>query len=130
MTATDISAKSIVRHGNLLWLATYLILVAGVVLGMLQVRRLTLSAMATPAAQAEWNNWREAPPNVRTDLPVKRRRPSSNEPPALVLMRDHFPVMMTAAVVFSSLLFAAIVLAARGALARDDRQFAPDKPDR
>jgi hypothetical protein len=129
MTATHTAAHGVFRRGNLPWLAAYLVLVAGVVLVMLQVRQLTLSAMATPAAQAEWNNWRQAPPNVRTDLPVKRHAPSSDEPPSLVLMRDHFPVMMAAAVVFSSLLFAAIVLAARGALAHDHREFASDKAD-
>jgi hypothetical protein len=32
-------------------------------------------------------------------------------------MRDHFGVMMTAAVVFSSLLFGALMIAARGAFA-------------
>jgi hypothetical protein len=119
MTASDTTAKSVFRRGNLLWLAAYLVVVTGVVLVMLQLRLVTLRSLDTPEAQAEWNAWREAPPNVRTDLPVRRHPPSSDEPPALILMRDYFPVMMAAAVVFGSLLFAAIALAARGALWRD-----------
>jgi len=123
MTATDTTTKKlapgILRRGNLLWLAAYLVVLAGIVLVMLQVRRVTLRTLSTSAARAEWNDWRESPPNVRTDLPVRRRAPSSDEPPALVLMRDYFPVMMAAAVVFGSLLFATILLAARGSLSHD-----------
>jgi hypothetical protein len=91
-----------------------------IVAGMLQLRRATLAALGTPEARAQWQAWRDAPPNVKTDLPVRRRRPPSEEPPALILMRDYFGVMMTAAVVFGSLLFAVIVLAARGALWREN----------
>ena len=121
MTATDPTAKAsgVFRRGNLLWLAAYLIVVTGLVLVMLSVRRVTLRSLDTPEARAEWNAWRESPPNVRTDLPVRRRAPSSDEPPALVLLRDYFPVMMASAVVFGSLLFAAIMMAARGALSPD-----------
>ena len=121
MTATDTIAKvsRVFRRGNLLWLAAYLSVVAGVVLVMLQVRRVTLRTMDTPAARAQWDAWRAAPPNQRTDLPVRRHPPSSDEPPSLVMMRDHFPVMMATAVVFGSLLFATIMWAARRALWRD-----------
>jgi hypothetical protein len=118
MTAPDATrppAGLFRRKRNLLWLAAWLIVVAGVIVGMLQLRNVTLRTLGTPEARAEWQAWRDAPPNQRTDLPVRRRPPSSAEPPALVLMRDYFGVMMTAAVVFSSLLFAAITIAARGA---------------
>ena len=67
--------------------------------------------MGTPEARAEWNAWRESEPNQRTDLSVSRRPPKSPEPPSLVLMRDHFAVLMSAAIVFSSLLFAALAIA-------------------
>jgi hypothetical protein len=130
MTASDTTPKTFFRRGNLLWLAAYVVVVTGVVLVMLQVRRVTLRSLNTPEAQAEWNAWRESPPNVRTDLPVRRHPPSSDEPPALILMRDYFPVMMAAAVVFGSLLFTAIMIAARGALWRDhDRPSSPEIGD-
>lgn len=84
--------------------------------GMFMARQETLTAMSTPEAQAEWDAWRESEVNQREDLPVKRRPPKSPEPPALVLMRDHFPVLLGAAVVFGSLLYAALVFAVSGAL--------------
>ena len=51
----------------------------------------------------------------------------SDEPPSLVLMRDYFGVMMMAAIVFSSLLFATLAIAARGALWRETHR--PRSPD-
>jgi hypothetical protein len=124
MTATDATGTKpgiFRRKRNLLWLAAYLIVLTGVIVGMLKLRNITLRTMDTPEARAQWQAWRNAPPNQRTDLPVRRRPPSSDEPPALILMRDYFGVMMTAAIVFSSLLFAAISFSARGALSRDER---------
>jgi hypothetical protein len=117
-TTRGLPAKGL-RPALFVWLAVYLLLVTSIVAGMLYLRRATLATLDTPAARAEWQAWRDAPPNVKTDLPVRRRRPPSEEPPALVLMRDYFGAMMTAAVVFGSLLFGVIVLAARGALWRD-----------
>ncbi len=58
----------------------------------------------------------QAPPNQRQDLPVRRKAPSSDEPPALVLMRDYFGVMLSGAVLFGSLLFAVLAIALRGVL--------------
>jgi hypothetical protein len=106
------------RRRTWLWLAAYAAVVAGVVVAMFQLRRLAFENFDTPEARAEWEAWREAPPNQRDDLPVKRRPPTSAEPPTLVLMRDYFGVMLTAAVVFSSLLFAALSIALWGALGR------------
>lgn len=100
----------------LVWLAVYAVLLAAIVAAMFAVRNRALASFDTPQARAEWDEWREAPPNQSDDLPVKRRPPSSQEPPALVLMRDYFNVMLAAAIVFGSLLFAALAIAARGAL--------------
>lgn len=105
------------RRGLIVGLTLYLVLVGVVAFSMLRVRQVTLATMGTPEARAEWNAWRESEPNQRTDLPVSRRPPKSPEPPALVLMRDHFAVLISAAIVFSSLLFAALAIAARGVLA-------------
>ncbi len=90
-----------------------LVIVVG---GMFMAREKTLATMSTPEAQAEWDAWRKSEVNQRDDLPVKRRPPKSPEPPALVLMRDHFPVLLGAAVVFCSLLYAALAFAVSGAL--------------
>ncbi len=121
-----------IRPGLLLFLAAYVVLLVVVVAAMVQVRRTTLDTMGTPEAQAEWQAWRESEPNQRDDLPVKRRAPKSTEPPALVLMRDYFPVLMSAAVVFSSLLFAALAIAARGVFSgtMNQRKDSPQRTQR
>jgi len=118
-----------IRRGLALFLAAYVVLLVVVVAAMLQVRRTTLATMGTAAAQAEWQAWRESEPNQRDDLPVKRRPPKSTEPPALVLMRDYFPVLMSAAVVFSSLLFAALAIAAKGVFSNAPKR-GKDSPQR
>jgi len=99
------------------WLAAYVLTLGTIVVLMLGVRRATLRALSTPSAQAQWQAWRDSEPNRTETGGVKRRPPSSSEPPALVLLRDYFGVMMTAAVVFGSLLFGAIMVAAWGAFA-------------
>ena len=103
------------RAVNLAWLAAYLVMVGVIVVLVLRAREATFRELTTPEALAEWQAWRESAPN-RTDAGgVRRQPPKSAEPPALVLMRDHFAVVMSSAVVFSSLLFATIMIAARGA---------------
>jgi len=106
------------RRRRGLWGLTvgWFVLLLVVVVGMFLARQETLATMSTPEAQAEWDAWRASEVNQRQDLPVKRRPPKSPEPPALVLMRDHFPVLLGAAVVFGSLLYAALAFAVSGAL--------------
>jgi len=119
-TTTTATAASAARrrraHG--IWLVIYCVTILAVIGLVLQVRKTTLREMATPEAQAEWQEWREAEPN-RDGGPVRRRPPSTAEPPALVLMRDHFTVVICGSLLFSSLLFAAIMMAARGVFAAD-----------
>jgi hypothetical protein len=116
-TAADNAARRRRAHG--IWLALYAITILVVIGLVLQVRKTTLREMATPEAQSQWQQWREAEPN-QAGGPVRRRPPSTVEPPALVLMRDHFTVVICGSVLFSSLLFAAIMMAARGAFSSND----------
>jgi hypothetical protein len=118
MSSTAKTASPFSRQSNLLWLLVYAIAMISVVTLVLSMRAATLRDLDTPEARAEWQAWREAPPNSDTTGPVRRKPPSATEPPALVLMRDHFAVVMSGSVIFSSLLFAAIMIAARGALSR------------
>lgn len=106
------------RRGLLMWLVAYMFALAGIVTLVLQVRSSVLREMDTPEAHAQWRQWRESKPNQDTGGPVKRRPPTAGEPPALMLLRDHFAVVMSGAVLFGSLLFAAIMLAFWGAFAR------------
>lgn len=118
------------RRGLYLLLAGWGAIIVAIVGGMLLVRDRTITVMDTPEAQAEWDAWRASEVNQREDLPVKRRPPKSAEPPALVLMRDHFPVLLGAAVVFGSLLYGALAFAVRGSLQTGKSEFGTPRPRR
>ena len=99
-----------------LWLILYLLTMASVVGTMFYLRERTLITFDTPAARADWQAWREAAAEQSAHGPVQRRVPKSPEPPALVLMRDNFTVILAGSVIFSSLLFASFMWAVRGVL--------------
>jgi hypothetical protein len=84
----------------------YVVLVAAVVAGMFGARQAALSQLSSSESLTNWQAWRE---DVRQqhagDKGVERRVPKSDEPPALVLMRDRFAVMLIGALVFSSVLY-------------------------
>jgi len=88
------------------WIVAYVVLLAGVVVGVRKCRDWAVSQLATPKSIADWQAWRE---DVRTNqdksIGVQRRVPKSAEPPALIMMRDHFAVSMIGAVLFSSALY-------------------------
>ena len=110
-------------------MAAYLAMLVAAAVGMFAGRRMVLEQLSTPEAKAEWEAWRKSEPNVKDVGGVKRRPPSSTEPPALVLLRDHFGVMLFGALFFSSLLFAAVMFATRGALATSSRENQPQRHD-
>jgi hypothetical protein len=102
---------------TLFWLLTYLAILAAVAGLMFRMRGRALAVYGTPAAQAEWDTWREDAKLLAADSgPVKRRFPKSAQPPALVLMRDHFAVCLGLALVLSTVLFGTLMLFVRGAL--------------
>ena len=104
--------------GDFVWLVLYVCLLATVAWGMLRTRAYALADFSTPAAQQSWDEWREAVKRGKSETsPVQRKTPKSVQPPTLVLLRDHFPVCLTAAVVMSSLLFASLMFLIRGVLA-------------
>jgi hypothetical protein len=114
MTPAAHSDRKGASRTNLLWLVGYIVAIAGLVVFVLHLRDTILRDLDTPEAHAEWQAWREAPPNSDATGPVRRKPPSAAEPPALLLMRDHFTVVMSGSVLFSSLLFAAVMMAVRG----------------
>jgi hypothetical protein len=99
------------------WLLAYLLLMALVIGSVYYARRQALAIYGTGQAQAEWDAWRdEARKMADQPSPVKRRVPQSPEPPALVLMRDHFAACLALALVLSTVLFATFMFFLRGAL--------------
>jgi hypothetical protein len=82
------------------------VIVTVVIVAMLQSRDWALEQLGTPKSLSDWQEWRE---DVRQHQdqpgPVQRRVPKSAEPPALVMMRDHFAVSLIGAVLFSTMLY-------------------------
>ena len=101
----------------LVWLLAYLAMLALVLGGLWYGRSQALAVYGSNQAQTDWDAWRgDATKMAEQTGPVKRRAPKSAEPPALVLMRDHFLVCAALSLVLSSVLFATFMFFTRGAL--------------
>lgn len=93
------------------------IVIALVVAVLLGARHSALATYGTPEAQAEWNDWRRrAAEQTESGGPVERKVPKSAEPPALVLMRDHFAACLGAALVAATGVYGTFMLLLRGAV--------------
>jgi hypothetical protein len=103
--------------GLFVFIAGYIILIGAVVWSLVAARKWALTELATPESMREWEIWREDERKQDEQAgPVRRRVPKSAEPPALVLMRDYFPVSLIGAVVFMSLLYWVIAWFVQGIL--------------
>ena len=105
-----------IAPADILWIVLWVVMVGGVAGAMFAVRHNVLQS-AGVHSQQDWEEWREAVQASQTkDGPVQRRVPKSDEPPAVVLLRDHFAVCLSIALVLSAVLFGTFVLFARGVL--------------
>lgn len=107
------------RRGWWLWGAGYVVLLVAVVWWLFSAREWARVELAKPESTAAWEAWRE---DVRASqgkpAPVERRVPKSTEPPALVLTRDFFGVILGGAILFSSLLYWVVAWFAMGIVKR------------
>lgn len=88
------------------WIAGYAALVAAVVGSMFSARQSVLAGLATPESISDWQSWRSDVKQQQSQGgPAERRVPKSDEPPALVLMRDYFAVLLFGAILFTSMLY-------------------------
>jgi hypothetical protein len=105
------------KPSTYVWLAAYLAVLAAVVGGLFYGRQQALAVYGSNQAQTNWDAWRgDATKMAQQPGPVKRRAPKSAEPPALVLMRDHFVACAALSLVLSSVLFVTFMFFIRGAL--------------
>jgi hypothetical protein len=102
---------------NIAWVLAYLTVMALISAGLSYGRFHLLAAYGSPEAKAEWDQWRTDAKKMASGAgPVKRREPKSREPPALVLMRDHFAVCLGFALLLSTVLFGTFMIFQRGAI--------------
>jgi hypothetical protein len=120
------------RPSDLLYAAIFLAALAATGWGMLRARAWAFATYGGSESQVEWEEWREdVKKNAENPAYVKRRMPKSVEPPALVLMRDYFPVCMAGSLALTGVLAGAFLFFIRGAASPSqpfvDRT-APDDP--
>jgi hypothetical protein len=100
------------------WTMAYVVCIAVVVGVMWRARTQTLDTLGTARAQVEWKRWRdEAERQSGGQGPVLRRPPQTVEPPALVLLRDHFATSVLGMILLSSAIFFALMTMIRGVVA-------------
>ncbi len=100
------------------WIAGYLLLISVTVFWLWSARQSVLASLANDAAQAEWREFKAEVirEQNRSDTPVDRRPPTSDEPPSLILLRDHFGGIVFGSLVVLSFLYAFVVFVVQGAM--------------
>lgn len=107
---------------NILTIAALIVVAVAVTGGMWWVRGEALRTYGTSSAQTEWNEWRtDAIKAAKEGGPVVRQAPKSAEPPALVLMRDHFAACLGGALTAALGVSATFIVMLRGVLATPSR---------
>ena len=97
------------------WLAGWLLLLLAGGWALVEVRGRMLAAEAQAEAKADWQAWKRAVDQGGPELgPVARRPLKSDEPPAVVLLRDYFPAVAIGCGVFVSLTYAFFALTVTG----------------
>jgi len=81
-------------------------------------RESMLDRLDEPEQRAHWEDWKrqEEARAIEGKAPVERRPPASAEPPTLVLLRDHFPAVVTACLAAGTVLFAFLAFVIRGVM--------------
>ncbi len=103
-------------QSSLIWAAVYVGLLAGIAVGMFSLRDKLVDQ--NRQERASWEAFREdtaAQRRAKTG-PVEHTVPPSEEPPMLVLMRDHFPTMFVAALVLPAIILGFLMLVTRGVI--------------
>ena len=108
------------KFGFAVWLAAYGAMLISIVVSLTALRDWSLASFDTAATQRDWRAWRDAAIESGRRGGVRRSRPTSVEPPTLVMMRDHFGVCLAIAVVLATALFTTIVIVLQGVIRKRD----------
>ena len=110
------------KPANWATIGALVVVAVSVTAAMYWVRSEALRTYGSSTAQAEWNEWRsDAIKAAKERGPVIRQAPKSAEPPALVLMRDHFAACLGGALTAALGVSATFIVMLRGALATPSR---------
>jgi hypothetical protein len=105
------------RLVTILGVVIYLVVAGLLVAWLTHVRNWSFETQTTSQAQSEWQRWKkDAARPATTEGSVERRVPVSQEPPLLVLMREHFAMSVVATLFFWTALFAPLIWMLRGVL--------------
>lgn len=100
---------------NLLWLSAYLVFAAVLVAGLLQLRRSALAELDNPRARREWQQWKaETRRQSEAAGPTQRRAVKTDEPPGVILLREHFPLIVATSLLIGSFVFVFLMWLVRG----------------
>jgi hypothetical protein len=114
------------RVSKIAWLVSYLAAMSAVVAVLMVARDRVIATLDTPEARQRWQEWKEET-RRKSPGPIERRPVRSDEPPALILLRDRFPAVVGSSVLICSFLFAFLVFVARGAFGSSRSGFQPDE---
>jgi hypothetical protein len=96
--------------------AGYLALLALLLLLLAEARRQTIAALDSALARRQWQAWKaEVQREAQRGPAVRRRVPTSEEPPALILLRDHFGAVAFSSAVICTCLYLFLAIVIRGA---------------
>lgn len=111
-------------------LIAYALVVAATTLGMNFARGRTLASFDNTAAKAEWDQWREETKRQAANPsgPVKRREAKAQEPPLLILMRDHFPAAVGTTLLAVTIFYWFFALTIRGSMRTQPPDASTDAP--
>jgi hypothetical protein len=102
---------------RMMWVAGYVLTMAAVVAGMYLARQAVVAKFGSREALAEWRQWKTETERMSHEAgPVQRRAVTSDEPPALVLMRDSFGAILAGSVAIGSFLFVFLAFTIRGSI--------------
>lgn len=123
------SQTSRVSYSTLGWLGGWLIMLVLLTTGLLTVQRRVVTSLDKPEVRAQWQLWKqEAQRQTKLGAgPVQRKAPRTNEPPALILMRDHFPAVWGCSTLLMSCLYTFLAIAMRGAVRTHSRPLSGGK---
>ena len=95
----------------------YLAVLAGIAIWVVHERSVTIAQLEKPNELKSWQDWRAAAAQQDGKHgPVEREVPRSEVPTMLILMRDNFPAVLGAMVLFPALILGFFLLVLRGVL--------------